>query len=255
MRALRLTWSSAWQEARANRRSFWFQVAIMVVNDLVWIVFWALFFNRVDQVRGWDLDQVIVLFAVLTTSAGLVLGLMSNVRRIGELVSSGGLDAVLVLPVPPLSHILSRRVETVHVGDVFFGPLLFALAGHPNPTRTAVFVFGVVCATLILCGFLVVMGSTAFLLGRNEAADLGFHAVLLFSSYPVDLYGAMTRVFLYAVIPAAFVTSVPARLVEHFSPGWAAATAAVAVVVAGLGLAAFTAGLRRYTSGAAWSSA
>ena len=98
LRALALTWRGAWLEARSNRRSFWTQVSVMVVNDIVWIIFWALLFQRVGDLRGWGFDEVVLLFAVLTTAGGIVLGLLNNVRRIGELASTGGLDAVLALP-------------------------------------------------------------------------------------------------------------------------------------------------------------
>lgn len=255
LRTVRTTFGSAWKEATANRRGFWTQVTVMVANDIVWIIFWALFFDRVGDLRGWGLDQIMVLFAVLTTSGGVVLGLFNNVRHIGELASTGGLDSVLALPTSPLLQLLTRRVNTVHLGDLFFGVVLFLVFGNPTPTRFAVFLFGVVCASLIMGGFLVLMGSTSFFVSRNEGADLGFHAILLFSSYPVDIFAGATRIFLYAVVPAGFVTSVPTELVDDFHPGWAAGTAGVAVLVAFLGWAAFTVGLRRYTSGAVWTAA
>ncbi len=249
------TCTAAWQEALANRAGFWSQVAIMIVNDLVWVGFWFLFFDRVGSVQGWDLDRLIVLFAILTTAGGIVLGLLNNARRTGQLAAEGALDAALALPVPPLVFLLFRRVEAVNVGDLIFGIVLFAAFGQPTPTRIATFVFGVVCAVLIITGFLVLVGSLSFWAGRNDAGDLGFHALLLFSNYPVDIFGGATRVFLYAVVPAGFVTSAPARLVDDFDPTWALATLAVAVGVAAAGAGAFTLGLRRYTSGASWTRA
>ena len=30
----------------------------MVVNDIVWVVFWILFFRRVGSVRGWDGERI-----------------------------------------------------------------------------------------------------------------------------------------------------------------------------------------------------
>ena len=63
MRALAVTWQTAWREAWANRRGFWTQVTVMVINDVVWIVFWVLFFHRVGTVRGWNVDQLLVLLA------------------------------------------------------------------------------------------------------------------------------------------------------------------------------------------------
>ncbi len=254
-RGLATTWRSAWLEAWANRRSFWLQIVAMIVNDVVWIVFWWLFFRRVGELRGWDIDDVIVLFAILTTSAGFVLGLTNNVRRIGDLASSGGLDAVLALPTPPLLHLLARRIETVNVGDLFFGLGLFVVLGDPSPARFGLYVFGVVCSVLVLGGFLVLAGSASFFTSRNEAGDLGFHAILLFANYPVDIFSGVARFLLYGVVPAAFVSTVPAKLIDSFEPWWALGLTAVALGTATLAWAVFTLGLRRYTSGAVWTAA
>lgn len=252
LRVLGATMRTAWREATANRVGLWSQVSIMVLNDIVWVVFWVLLFNRVGEVRGWDVDRIVLLLAVFTTNAGIVMGLFHNLRRIGELVVGGGLDALLVLPTSPLAHLMARRIETVFLGDIGFGIVLFAVAGNPTPAKTAVFVFAVVCAAMVVGGFLIIVGSLSFFASRDDAADLGLHAMLAFGNYPVDMFGGVLRVILYGVIPAAFVTSVPAKLVDDFRLGWAITLAAVALFVAGLAVALFTFGLRRYTSGAVW---
>ncbi|MGI9611914.1 MAG: ABC transporter permease [Acidimicrobiales bacterium] len=249
------TWLAAWAEAWSNRRSFWLQVAVMVVNDLVWIGFWVLFFRQIGQLRGWDIEAVLILWAVLTTSGGIVLGLFANSRSIASLVSSGGIDEALILPTATLPHLLLRRVETSNVGDVVFGISLFLIAGDPTPQRLAIFGFGVMCSALILVGFIVAVGSTSFFFGRSDAGDLGFQALLLTSSYPIDIFGSTTRVLLYTVLPAGFVSSAPARLLTEFNGRWAAGLAGVAILVFAAGWATFTLGLRRYTSGAAWVEA
>jgi ABC-2 type transport system permease protein len=254
-RGLLATARGALAEAWANRAGFWTQVMAMAVNDIAWVGFWTLFFHRVGAVRGWDRDRVLLLLAVLTTAAGFVLGVLANARRIGQLAAGGELDAALVLPVPTLPYLLVRRVEAVNLGDLVFGVVLFLVAGHPSVERTAVYLFGVVTAVVLLTGFLVAVGATAFFAGRGDAGDLGFHAVLLFASYPVDVFTGGAKVFLYTVVPAAFVGAVPARLVESFDPRLAAATAGVAVAFALAGWITFTLGLRRYTSGSVWTQA
>ena len=253
MRALRATMRGALAEAWANRGGFWTQVAAMLVNDAAWVAFWLLFFNRVGAVRGWDRGGVLLLLAILTTSAGLVLGLFANTRAIGRLAADGQLDAALALPVPPLAHLLARRVEPVYLGDFAFGIVLFAVAGRPTPARLATFVVGVLAAALLLGGFLILTGSVSFFAGRNDAGELSFHAMLLFASYPADIFGGAGKLLLYTVVPAAFVGTVPARLVETFEPGLAALALGVSLTFAVLGWAAFTLGLRRYSSGAVWT--
>jgi ABC-2 type transport system permease protein len=255
MTALRETMRAALTEAWANRSAFWTQVMIMVVNDVAWIAFWLLFFHRVGSVRGWDSGRLMLLLAILTTTGGVVLGVFANARSIGQLVTSGELDAALALPVPTLPYLLVRRVNATNLGDVLFGVALFVVAGHPTLERTALFAAATLCAAVLLTGFLVLTGSLTFFAGRNDAGELSFHAILLLSSYPVDVFGGVARVLLYTALPAAFVASVPAKLLTSFDPVMAGTTAAVAVTFAVAGWVTFTAGLRRYTSGATWTRA
>jgi ABC-2 type transport system permease protein len=253
--ALRATVRAAAAEAWANRSGFWTQVTAMAVNDLVWIGFWILFFDRVGDVRGWDASRVILLLAVLTTAGGIALGFLSNARRIGTLVAEGGIDAALALPVPPLAHLLVRRFDAVHLGDFGFGVVLFAVAGAPTVERTAVYVVGVAAAATVLTGFLVATGSLAFFTGRGEAGEFGLHAMLVLANYPADIFTGVAKALLFTAVPAAFVASVPAKLVDDFDAGTAALLLAVAAASAVAGWATFTFGLRRYTSGAVWTRA
>lgn len=255
MNVLLATSRGAMAEAWANRSAFWTQVTIMVLNDLAWIPFWLLFFHRVGSVRGWSADGVLLLLAIVTTSAGLVLGVFANARSIGRLVAGGELDAALALPVATLPYLLVRRVNPSNIGDVLFGLALFVVAGHPTPQRAGLFLIGTVSAAVLLIGFLVMTGSSAFFAGRNDVGELSFQAMLLLSSYPVDVFGGAAKLLLYTVLPAAFVASVPAKQVESFQPLVAVATVGVAALFAAGGWITFRLGLRRYTSGAVWTRA
>jgi ABC-2 type transport system permease protein len=227
----------------------------MVVNDLVWVLFWVLFFHKVGALRGWDSRRILLLLAVLTTSAGFVLGLLSNARRIGRLAADGDLDAVLALPVPVLAYVLVRRIDTTNLGDLAFGVVLFAVAGHPTLERTAIYLGGSLIAVILLTGFLIAIGSSAFFAGRTEAGELGFQAMLMFATYPVDVFAGPARALLYTVIPAAFIGAVPARLMTSWDPSVALGAVGAATAFATGAWALFHIGLRRYTSGAVWTRA
>lgn len=255
MRAVLATMRSAVAEATANRRALVFQVAVMILNDLAWIAFWALFFRRAGTVRGWDFHRMILLQAVLTTAGGLVLGVFANARNIATLATNGGLDATLTLPVRPLAQLLVRRVEPTNFGDTIFGVALFAVAGHPTPMRAVVYLGSVVGAVVVLTSFLVLTGSLSFYAGRTDGGDLGFHAILLLGAYPVDVFGGSAKFLLYTVVPAAFVASVPAGLIGDFDATKAVWFAVVAAVFALLAARVFRAALRRYTSGSSWTRA
>ncbi len=252
MNGLQATFRGACAQAWANRRGFWFEITVMILNDLVWVVFWVLFFHRVGTVRGWNTNRILMLQAILTTGGGIVLGVFANARNIGRLAADGELDAALALPVPTLAYILVRKIQALNLGDTIFGVVLFVAIGHPSPSRVAMFLGGSAIAATVLTGFLVLIGSSSFFVGRNEGSELGFHAIVMFGSYPIDVFTGAGRAMLYSVVPAAFIAAVPARLVDSFDPGLAAGAAAAAVVFATLGVVAFNLGLRRYTSGNVW---
>ena len=255
MNGLLKTMRLAWLEAWTNRRGFWTQVTVMLVNDIVWVGFWVIFFRQVGEIRGWDTDQVLVLLAVLTTGSGISLGFLHNVRRLGTMIGNGELDSALALPVPTLAHLLVRKVDPIHLGDMAFGIVLFFGFCNPTPQRVGVFLAGTITAAAICTGFLILMGALSFYVGRSEAGDLGFHALLLTSSYPVDIFAGATKVLLYTVVPAGFMTAAPSRLVDDFDLLLAAGTVGVAVATVAVGTTVFNVGLRRYTSGSVWTVA
>jgi ABC-2 type transport system permease protein len=256
MRIVLATFRTALLEAWTNRKSFWFQVTIMITNDIAWVIFWVLFFHKIGSIRGWDQQRILLLFSIITTVAGIALGLLANSRKIGELIADGQIDAALTLPVHPLAYLLVRRIDTAMVGDLFFGPVLFVLSGTPTVERTLVYIAGSICGAIVLVGFLVALGAlTMFVGGRGEQADLGFQAILILASYPLDVFGGLTKLILFTAIPAAFVSGLPTRLVDDFSLSTAAAVGASAAFFFALATVTFSMGLRRYTSGALWTRA
>lgn len=250
------TMRAAFAEAWAKRSSFWFQVVVMIANDLFFVAFWFLFFNEVESVRGWDVDRTLLLLSILATVTGAVMGLFPNSRRLGEMISDGRIDAALALPADPLGYLLTRSVDAALLGDLIFGPALFLALGDVTPERLALYVAGSVAGTVVFMSFLVLMGSITFFAGgRGEHGEVGFQAILMLSSYPIDIFGGAVRLLLFTAVPAAFVSGLPTRLVDDFSVGLAAMMLAVSVAFAAAAYAAFSAGLRRYRSGAVWTQA
>lgn len=254
-RTVQLTMGNAMREAAANKAGFYTEIVTMIVNNAVWVLFWTLFFRRVGPLRGWDASSVYLLLSMLTTGAGIVLGFFANTRLIGSMIANGELDAALALPTRPLLYLVVRKFRAINLGDIFFGLVLFVVAGDPTPARIGLFVFGVVTSVVVLAGFLVTAGSLAFFAGRDDAGELGFHAMLLFGAYPVDIFGGSARIVLHTVLPAAFIAAVPAELILDFDWTTALGFVGAAAVFATLAITTFNAGLRRYTSGAVWTRA
>jgi ABC-2 type transport system permease protein len=255
MRGVFATMRSAVLEATSNRRALYFQIVVMILNNLAWIGFWTIFFHRAGAVRGWNMDKVILLWCVLTTAGGLVLGLLANTRQIATLAMNGGLDSVLTLPVHPLPNLLVRRVEPTNFGDVIFGVGLFAFAGHPTPIRVLTFVLCVIGSTIVLASFLILVSSLSFYARRTDGAELGFNAILLVSAYPIDIFSGALKTTFFTLVPAAFIASVPAGLIDRFNPTVALEFVLAALIFAALASLVFRSALRHYTSASSWTRA
>jgi ABC-2 type transport system permease protein len=108
----------------------------------------------------------------------------------------------------------------------------------------------------VFVSFVVALGSLTLVLGgRGEQADLGFQALLILASYPLDVFGGVTKLVMFTVVPAAFITGVPVHLIDGFSWGTLVALIGAALGSAAIAWTSFRAGLRRYRSGSLWTRA
>ncbi len=232
------------------RASLVSQVAGMFINDILWVAFWVLYFTKFPVLRGWTLDDVIVLWAVVTTSYGLATGLFANALRIPQMIVQGQLDYYLALPKNVLLHLLVSQIRLVNFGDLLFGPILLVVMVKLTWMKLLVFVIASLLAAIVLMGFFILAGSLTFFLGNADAIGGQFVSALLhFSTYPTVIFDQSVKFILFTLIPAGFVSTLPVELVRQFDPLRFLALAGGALLFLGLGVLVFHLGLRRYESG------
>jgi ABC-2 type transport system permease protein len=253
MKTLRLVWGYLrhnLMSAMAYRGAFVLQVAGMVLNDVMLLFFWWVLFNRLPTLRGWNLAGVMTLYGVVAFGFGAATAFCGNAFLVARVIVSGDLDYYLALPADPLVHLLVSRMSLSSWGDVLFGLLVFLVAAPGRWVDLPLFLLLGGFAGLILVAFSVLVGSLAFWVGNaDNLATQAINALITFGMYPVEIFPGVVRVLLYTLIPAAFVGSVPARLLSDFH--WEQMGLLVAFTT-GLALAArgvFYWGMRRYESG------
>jgi len=253
MKTLRLVWGYVrhnLMSAMAYRGAFLLQVFGMMLNNLMLLFFWTLLFDKFPTLHGWTLQGVVLLYGVVALGFGLAVVVCGNATQLAKIVASGDLDYYLALPADPLVHVLVSRMNLSGWGDMLFGVLVYLVALPERWANLPLFLLLGVLSGLILVAFNVIMGSLAFWLG--QAQDLSFqlgNALLTFGLYPVDIFPDLVRVFLYTLIPAAFVGSIPAGLLVTFSWGKLGALVGFTLGLVLLARWVFARGLRRYESG------
>lgn len=245
-------WKANLIAAMEYRVAFITQVVGMMLNNAVYFIFWVIFFDRFGEIRGWGLQEMLVLFGIVATSFGLGVYLFGNVLSLSELVAGGRLDYYLSLPRPVLLHVLASRSVASGLGDASYGIVSFAAAGQFSPDALLRFILATLLSMTVFLAFLVLVQSLAFWLGNSSLlAQQATNAILTFSLYPITLFDGSAKLLLFTVVPAAFVGAVPTEFVHVF--GWQRLLQLLlaALVVLALALLTFHRGLRRYESGSA----
>jgi ABC-2 type transport system permease protein len=245
-------WKANLLSAMEYRVAFVSQVVGMMLNNAVYFLFWVLFFDRFQQVRGWGLNEMLILFGVVAAGFGLGVYLFGNALTLADVIAGGRLDYYLSLPRPVLLHALASRSIVSGLGDAVYGLISFALAGHYAPDAVGRFVLGALLSATIFLSFLVLTQSLAFYLGNaTQLSAQATQAIIAFSLYPITLFDGTAKLLLFTVLPAAFMGAVPAEFVREFTWSALAQLLAAALAFLSLALTVFHRGLRRYESGSA----
>jgi ABC-2 type transport system permease protein len=232
------------------RGAFIAQVAAMFLNDGVWLVFWALFFTRFPVLRGWQISDVITVWAITASAFGLAHAIYGNALHLATLIAQGQLDVWMLYPRALLSHMLLGRMNASAWGDALFGYAVYFIFVQPDLAHALLFIGLSLSATLLFVGFSVLTGSLSFFLGNaTSLSEQWRNAMITFSTYPAILFEGAVKLLLFTLIPAGFVSYLPIQALRDLSPRDTilAMIGALAVLAAGAGV--FYLGLRRYESG------
>lgn len=222
----------------------------MILNNLVWVAFWALFFTRFPILRGWNIKDVITLWAMTSAGFGIAHAMCGNALQLTSLIVRGQLDVWMLYPRALLPHLLLGQMNATSWGDMLFGYGVYIFFVKPDVLHFALFAGLTFSAALVFVGFSVITGSLSFFLGNSEGlASQWRNAMITFSTYPATLFDGWVKLLLYTLIPAGFVSYLPIEALRSLS--WlhtlGAVTGAGAVMC--ISTSVFYYGLRRYTSG------
>ena len=232
------------------RGAFISEAAAMFINDGFWVGFWMLFFARFPVINGWDVTDVLVMWAVTASGFGIAFALMGNAWHLAGVIVNGQLDLWMLHPRALLSHLLLGRTVATAWGDAAFGYIVYFVFVRPDFSHMALFSLMTISTAIVFVGFSVMTASLTFYLGNGTMlSDQWRFAVMSFCTYPESLFSGAVRLLLYTVVPAGFVSYVPVRALRSMSAWEAGFAFAGALAVLGVGVAVFYHGLRRYESG------
>ncbi len=245
-------WKTNLLAAMEYRAAFITQILGMVLNNTIYFLIWVIFFERFEEIRGWGLSDMFLVFGVAASAFGLGVFLFGNALMLSDLIAQGKLDYYLSLPRPVLLHTIASRSITSGLGDMAYGLLSYLVSGQFSPAGLLRFLLGVLLAALVFVSFMVLTQSLAFWFGNASAfTSLLVNAMITFAIYPVTLFEGGAKFILFTIIPAALMGAVPASFVRAFEWRTLGLLTLGAAALLGLAVTLFHRGLRRYESGSA----
>lgn len=219
-----------------------------------------LMFAHVDELGGYTLPEIALLYGASGTSFGLADLALGSMDRLGRRVRDGTLDTLLVRPVPVLAQVAAdrfalRRLGRITQGLLVLGYALVTLDIGWTPLRVAMVPLMLLTGAAIF-GAVFVCGA-AFQFFAQDAAEVqssftyGGNTLL---QYPPTLFAKDLVRGVTFVVPLAFVNWLPALYVlgRDYPLGLPEWVAFLPPVVAGVCWAlagtAWRAGLRSYRS-------
>jgi len=226
-------------------------VAMQVAGLLtLWVVM-----RQVPLLRGWTLDQLLLIYGLITLSKSLNHMFADNLWRLGwAYIRTGDFDRYLVRPVNPLFHLLADRFCQDGVGNFIVGLALLIHSslelGIPWTLQSGLYtLISVLAGGLIFLGINLITSSLSFWMVDSLPVMWGTFETHEFAKYPLNIYGQGISLIFTWILPFALASFYPASyllgkdvgLLAWVSPGVAAALLA-------LGYLLWSAGLRQYSS-------
>lgn len=232
------------------RSSFLVQTLGMALNNSAFIFFWWLLFQYMGEVGGYGFREVMMIWALSSTAYGITFICFGNVRRICKIIVSGELDTYLLQPKDPLISLIASGTVVSAWGDLFYGIILFFILSGGNLVKMALFLFLSIIGSTFYVSILVTAHSLTFFLGDAQGiADLITEFTITIGIYPEGIYQGIVRILIYTVLPTAFISFVPVRILQSFSWQWLGLLLLAMVVWGAISHWVFYRGLRHYESG------
>lgn len=221
------------------------------------MVFIEVLFAYVDKIGDWSKWEVVLLVGTHQIIGQIFQAFFYvNVANLPELVRTGKLDFMLLLPVDSQFAVSTRQFGLDNVVNALVGVAivvvsLFKLAVVPHLHQVALYGIAVAMGVSIHYSIMFFLATMTFWIVRAQGLIYGYYNLFNIARYPDSIFRGIFKVIFSWLIPVIIVANIPARvLMRSFEqPGnlmLQIAAAAAFVVVASRTFWQFA--LKRYSS-------
>ena len=253
-------YAALWKNSVSREMSFKSNFLLWIVVELLWfglqLCFISVLYLHTDQIGTWTKWQVVLLIGASHFIQQIFQAFfLVNCTNLSELVRSGKLDFLLLLPVNTRFVVSFRQVDLGSFVNASSAIAVMAYAAHQLhlvPTIMQVLAFLALCVTGIAIHYslMFLLASISFWTVRAQGIVWGYYNLFNVARLPDEAFrGLFKAVFTFA-IPMLLVSNVPARLLADklSSPAPVLLLLLMSVVCFCVSEWGWRASMRRYTS-------
>ncbi len=226
--------------------SFKANFLLWMLVEVLWflgqILFFSIIFGRVDQIGDWTKWEVVLLVGTHQIIAQLFQAFFFvNVANIPELVRTGKLDSLLVLPLDSQFVVSTKQFGLDSVVNALIGVFVVVLSlvrlhVTPGPLAVVLYLVALAFGVAIHYSIMLTLAAVSFWIVRAQGLVYGYFNFLNIARYPDVIFPQVFRWIFGWIIPVIIVANIPARLLIKSlgQPGWLLLHLVVAGTIAAL---------------------
>src|SRR3954471_5448716 len=202
--------------------SFKVNFLLWMVVEVLWfvgqIVFFSIIFANVDRIGDWTKWEVVLLVGTHQIIGQIFQAFFFvNIANIPELVRTGKLDSVLVLPVDSQFAVSSKQFELDSIVNAIVGAaiVIISLSNlHLVPTALSVLLYliALIFGVAVHYSIMLSLAAVSFWIVRAQGLVYGYFNFLNIARYPDVIFPRLFRIIFGWFIPVVIVANIPARL-------------------------------------------
>jgi ABC-2 type transport system permease protein len=253
-------YGAMWRNSVVREMSFKANFLLWILVELLWfalqLTFFAVIYSHTDHIGDWTKWQIVLLIGTSHFIQQIFQAFfLTNITQLSELIRTGKLDFMLLLPVNTRFMVSLRQVDlggfvNASLALVVIGYALRQLGIVPSAAQLGGFALLMVGGILIHYSLMLLLSTVSFWTVRAQGIVWGYYSLFNIARYPDVAFRGFFKIFFTFAVPMLLVANVPARLLAS-----TLATPGSMLLVAGMCAACFIASelgwrfaLRHYTS-------
>lgn len=237
-----------------NKVTFITNIVFMMLNNASFIVQWIVLFYLKEEIGGYTIKEVILLWGMASGTYGVSHILFYKSFELSDLIINGKLDTFLVQPKNVFISVITSETSISAIGDLIYAYICLILYGI-NIENFLLFTIFLITGAIILTAFASIIGSISFFIVKGDIlSDSLTGAMTNLATYPGNIFKNSVKLILYTLIPVGIANYMPVDTILNFSLTNFIYIIIFAIAIALLAFYVFNIGLKRYSSSNLMSS-